>query len=52
MERARGGGFCRTFVRFVAVITIRSVWVSARVLNFVGNNSTVSDILSLPVSVT
>jgi hypothetical protein len=47
-----GGGICRIFVRLTAAMMIRSFCVSAGVLHFVGNNSTVSDMRSLPVYVT
>jgi hypothetical protein len=49
---AGDGGLCRIFVRFTAVMIMRSFCVSAGVLHFVGNNSTVSDMRSLPVSFT
>jgi hypothetical protein len=48
---AGGGGLCRIFVRFTAAMRMRSFCVSAGVLHFVGNNSIVSDMRSLPVSV-
>jgi hypothetical protein len=45
---AGGGELCRIFVRFTAAMMMRSFCVSAGVLHFVGNNSTVSDMCSLP----
>jgi hypothetical protein len=49
---AGGGGLCRIFGSLTAAMMMRSFCVSASVLHFVGKNSTVSDIRSLPVSVT
>jgi hypothetical protein len=51
-NRTGGGGLCRIFVRFTAAMTMRSLCVSVGVLHFVGNNHTVYDMRSLPVSVT
>jgi hypothetical protein len=48
---AGGGGLYRFFVRFTAVMMMRSFFVSAGVLHCVRNSSTVSDMRSLPVSV-
>jgi hypothetical protein len=48
---AGGGGLCRTLVRFVVVIMMGYVWVSAGVLHFIRKKSTVYVICSLPVSV-
>jgi hypothetical protein len=47
---AGGDGLCRIFVRLTAAMMMRSFCVSAGVLHFVGKNSTVSDMRSLPVS--
>jgi hypothetical protein len=49
---AGGGEICWSFFRFNAGMTMRYFCVSAGVLHFVGNNSTVSDMRSLPVSIT
>jgi hypothetical protein len=49
---AGGGGLCRMFVRLTAAMVMRYFCVSAGVLHFVGNNSTLSYTRSLPVSVT
>jgi hypothetical protein len=49
---AGGGRLCRIIFRFIAAMVMRYVWVSVGVSHFIGNNSTLSDIHSLPVSVT
>jgi hypothetical protein len=49
---AGGGGFCRFFARLTATVMMRSFCLRAGVLHFVGNNYAVSDLRSLPVSVT
>jgi hypothetical protein len=52
MERGWRGGLCRILLRFIAAMMMRSIWVSSGVLHFIGEKNTVSDIHSLPVSVT